>query len=257
MKTSTILTPFFLDSSLAGLEAIKEWDWIVNRPPLPEAAQMERMAVIHESLAQSVEKACIEKTLPVSIAGDCCAALGMLAGLVRAGLDPVLIWFDAHGDFNTRETSPSGFLGGMPLAMLVGKGDQTFMESLDLDPIAEEKVILTDARDLDPEEKVSLSRSSVTHLHDPMELLDYTFSGHPVWVHFDTDVLDPEEVPAQNYPAPGGIRTERLKEVFQYLAGTGQVKAVSLSSWAPDLPGAERSSEVSMALLDVLIQESR
>jgi len=252
MKTSTILTPYFLDSPLPGLETLKEWDWTVNRPPLPEAAQMERMAVIHQSLALSVEKACLGKELPVSIAGDCCTALGMLAGLVRAGLDPLLLWFDAHGDFNTMETSPSGFLGGMPLAMLVGKGDQTLMESLDLDPIAEGKVILTDARDLDPEEKISVSRSSITHLHDPKELLDYTFSGHPVWVHFDTDVLDPEDVPAQNYPAPGGIRKEGLEVVFQYLAGTGNICAISLSSWAPDLPGAEQSRDVCLELLKTL-----
>jgi len=252
MKTSTILTPFFLNSPLPGLESLKEWDWIVNRPPLPEAGQMEQMAIIHQSLALSVEKACIEENLPVSIAGDCCTVVGMLAGLVRAGLDPLLIWFDAHGDFNTLETSPSGFLGGMPLAMLVGKGDQTLLESLDLDPIAEEKVILTDARDLDPEEKILVSRSLVTHLQDPAELLDYTFSGHPLWVHFDTDVLDPEDVPAQNYPAPGGIRKEKLKEVFKYLAGTEQIKAVSLSSWAPGLPGAEQSRDVSLELLNVL-----
>jgi arginase len=252
MKTSTILTPYFLDSSLPGLETLKEWDWIVNRPPLPEAAPMERMAVIHESLALAVEKICLEKELPVSIAGDCCTAMGMLSGLVRAGLDPLLIWFDAHGDFNTMETSPSGFLGGMPLAMLVGKGDQTLMESLDLDPIAEEKVVLTDARDLDPEEKVSVSRSSVTHLPDPMELLDYTFAGHPLWVHFDTDVIDPEDVPAQNYPAPGGIRKEQLREVFQYLAHTGLICGISLSSWAPNLPGAEKSKTICLDLLEVL-----
>jgi arginase len=229
MKTSTILTPFFLDSSLPGLETLKEWDWIVNRPPLPEAAPMERMAVIHKSLALAVEKICLEKELPVSIAGDCCAALGMLSGLVRAGLDPLLIWFDAHGDFN-----------------------QTLMESLDLDPIAEEKVVLTDARDLDPEEKVSVSRSSVTHLPDPMELLDYTFAGHPLWVHFDTDVIDPEDVPAQNYPAPGGIRKEQLREVFQYLAHTGLICGISLSSWAPNLPGAEKSKAICLDLLEVL-----
>jgi len=253
MKTAKILTPFFLDSPLLGLETVKEWDWFVNRPPLPDSTQMEKMALIYQSLADAVEKASLDGNIPVSIAGDCCTALGMLAGLVRAGTDPLLIWFDAHGDFNTMETTPSGFLGGMPLAMLVGKGDQTLMVSLDLDPIAEEKVIITDARDLDPKEEVLLSRSSVTHLQDPMELLDYSFSDHPLWIHFDTDVLDPEDVPAQNYPAPGGIRKEELRKVFEYLANTGLICGISLSSWAPDLAEAGQSSDVCMELLEVLI----
>ncbi len=252
MKTKTILTPYFLDTLLPGLETLKEWDWVINREKLPESTLMDRMSVLHTFLANSVEEISAEGALPVSIAGDCCTAIPVLTGLRRAGINPLLIWFDAHGDFNTLETSPSGFLGGMPLAMLVGRGDQTFLENLDLDPIAEERVILTDARDLDPGESELVAQSSVTHLRDPLGLLDYSFFEHPLWIHFDTDVLDPEDVPAQNYPAPGGIRKEGLREVFQYLRGTGLIKAISLSSWAPDLPGAEQSEAVCLELLEVL-----
>jgi len=254
MKTNTVLTPYFLDKLLPGLEGLKEWDWILNREPLPESTVMERMSVLHGSLANAVEEICVAGEIPVSIAGDCCAAIAMLAGLRRAVLNPLLIWFDAHGDFNTMETSPSGFLGGMPLAMLVGRGDQTFLEALDLDPIEEERVILTDGRDLDPGERELVSRSSVTHLQNTLELMDYSFSDQPLWVHFDTDILDPEDVPAQNYPAPGGIRADELKEVFKYLANTGLICGISLSSWAPDLPGAEQSKEVSLTLLKELIK---
>ena len=137
--------------------------------------------------------------------------------------------------------------------MLVGKGEQALLEALDIDPMEEERVILTDARDLDPGEKVLLERSMLTQLQDARELLDYTFSDNPLWIHFDTDILDPEDVPAQNYPAPGGIRKDELKEVFQYLANTGLIAAVSLSTWAPDLPGAEKSRDVSLELLEILI----
>ncbi len=253
MNSKTILTPYFLDTLLPGLETLKEWNWTLIREKLPESTQLERMAVLHSSLAKAVEEVCIEGAVPVSIAGDCCAAIPMLAGIRRGGIHPLLIWFDAHGDFNTWETSPSGFLGGMPLAMLVGKGEQTLLEGLDLDPMEEERVILTDARDLDPGEKVLVERSMLTHLKDPTQLLDYTFSENPLWIHFDTDILDPEDVPAQNYPAPGGIRKGELKEVFQYLAKTGLIAAVSLSSWAPDLPGAEQSRDVSLELLEILV----
>jgi len=252
MKTKTVLTPYFLDNLVPGLEELKEWDWILNREILPEATVMERMSVLHENLAATVEEICVAEEIPVSIAGDCCTAIAMLAGLRRAVLNPLLIWFDAHGDFNTWETSPSGFLGGMPLAMLVGRGEQTFLEKLDLDPIEEERIILTDGRDLDAEESDLVARSSVTHLQNTLELMDYSFSDHPLWIHFDTDILDPEDVPAQNYPAPGGIRMDELKEVFQYLASTELICGISLSSWAPDLPGAEKSKVTCLELLEVL-----
>jgi arginase len=71
----------------------------------------------------------------VSIAGDCVATMGVLAGLHDAGITPTLIWFDAHGDFNTWETTPSGFLGGMPLAMIVGRGEQTMPHGWAGDPL--------------------------------------------------------------------------------------------------------------------------
>lgn len=115
-------------------------------------------------------------------------------------------------------------------------------------------MILTDGRDLDLGESELVSRSAVTHLQNTLKLMEYSFSDQPLWVHFDTDILDPEDVPAQNYPASGGIRENELKEVFQYLANTGLICGISLSSWAPDLPGAEQSMDVCLALLDVLKQ---
>lgn len=252
MKTKTVLTPYFLDKLLPGLEELKEWDWVLNRESLPESTVQERMSVLHSSLADAVEEICMAGELPVSIAGDCCSAIAMLAGLRRAVVNPLLIWFDAHGDFNTWDTSPSGFLGGMPLAMLVGRGDQTLLEALDLDPMDEERVILTDGRDLDEGEGVLLGRSSVTHLQNTQELMDYSFSDQPLWIHFDTDIIDPQDVPAQNYPAPDGIRIDDLQEVFQFLANTGLICGISLSSWAPDLPGAEISRINCLKLLEVL-----
>ncbi|MCK4489145.1 MAG: arginase family protein, partial [Anaerolineales bacterium] len=115
MKRRTILTPYFLDQGLPGLETLAEPDWIINQRELPEADLLTRISGLHSALAVQVEEALREGQLPVSLAGDCCTAIGVLAGLNRAERYPLLIWFDAHGDFNTRETSPSGFLGGMPL----------------------------------------------------------------------------------------------------------------------------------------------
>jgi arginase len=117
-------------------------------------------------------------------------------------------------------------------------------------------MIITDARDLDPGEKELLEGSDLTHLEDVLELLDFPLPDRPLWVHFDTDVLDPEVVPAQNYPAPGGPGKKDLEKVFQHLAQTGLIRGVSLSSWAPNLPGAESSQQVCLDLLDILLGRS-
>ena len=253
MKNQFILTPYFLDQYLPGLGDLKEHNWILNLQHLPDSDLMTGMSVLHRSLAEDVAKVISQGDIPVSIAGDCCTTIGVLAGLKRAGIDPLLIWFDAHGDFNTRETSPSGFLGGMPLAMLAGLGDQTFLNKLDLEPHLQEKIILTDGRDLDPGERKLIEGSSITYFDNPLELLDYPFQDHPIWVHFDTDIVDPREIPAQNYPAPGGPTIKQMARTFKYLAETGLIRATSLSSWAPDLDLDGKSRQVSLELLEVLI----
>ena len=83
------------------------------------------MSILHKEIAKHVSAALTGGSLPVSIAGDCCTAIGVMAGLQKARIQPLFIWFDAHGDFNTWETTPSGFLGGMPLAMIAGMGEQS------------------------------------------------------------------------------------------------------------------------------------
>jgi arginase len=126
MKNSFILSPFFLDEALPELESLTTPDWLINKPLLPGGDKQIRMSVIHRSLADFTAETITIGERPVSIAGDCCTAIGVFAGLQRAGINPTLIWFDAHGDFNTWQTSSSGFLGGMPLAMLVGLDSNPF-----------------------------------------------------------------------------------------------------------------------------------
>jgi arginase len=252
-ETKTIITPYFLDQPLPGLEDLSRDEWEINQVNLTGNSVIRRLAEIHAGLAHQVESAVKAGCKPISIAGDCCTAIGVLAGLVRSGIAPQLIWFDAHGDFNTWETSPSGFLGGMPLAMLAGLGEQTILEFLDIAPLPQDRIILTDARDLDAGEEELVSSSNVTHMNDPLSLLDSPLPEGPLWIHFDTDVIDPEYVPAQNYPAPGGIDPAGLGRVFSHLAEAGDIVAVSLSSWAPDLPGAEESRGVSLGLLEMLL----
>ena len=251
-ESEFILTPFFLDGHEAGLEALARPGWRMNRPELPGGEKQRRMVALYRPLRDAVAKAVEAGRRPVSVAGDCCTTLGVLAGLQRAGVAPTLIWFDAHGDFNTWETTPSGFLGGMPLAMAVGRGEQTLVEGVSLTPLPEEKVILADARDLDPGEWEAVAASAVRHLRNVEALLERELPAGPLYVHFDTDVLDPEEAPAMIYPAPGGPAAETVRRVFRRLAESGRVAAVSLSAWAPRLDEAGRSERLCLGLLEEL-----
>ena len=252
MNSARILSPFYLDEYMPGLEEIKGESWILNKPKLPAGSNQTRMSVIYKDLANLVAQISKRGEKPISIAGDCCTTIGVLAGLQRTSINPLLIWFDAHGDFNTWETTPSGFLGGMPLAMLVGRGEQTMPEAVKLRSMPEEDVILTDTRDLDPGEKTSLEQSSVTVFSDPKKILDMNIPDRPLYVHFDTDILDPRDAPAMNYAAPGGPRAKDIQQVFRHLSSSHKIIAASLSSWNPKLDIDGSTKEICMALFDEL-----
>ena len=254
MKNQYILTPFFLDKPLKGLKIRAEKGWILNSPKTSGNDSQSRMSVIHRELARQVEKTVKEGKRPVSIAGDCCTAIGVLAGLQRAEINPTLFWFDAHGDFNTWKTTPSGFIGGMPLAMLVERGDQRMPKAVNLHNLPEKQVIMCDGRALDPGECKLLKKSKVIHLTDAAYLLNYPFPSGPLWVHFDTDILPVEEAPAMNYPAHSGAPSSVIESVFRRLAQTNHVVAVSVSSWNPVLDSAGKSERVCMGLVERLVE---
>jgi arginase len=254
MLNQFILTPFFLDEPMPGLEVLMEPNWLMNKPHLPEGDTQKRMSVLHRALSNFVEDSIRRGVRPVSIAGDCCTAIGVLAGLQGAGIEPYMMWFDAHGDFNTWDTTPSGFLGGMPLAMLVGHGEQRMPESVGLQSLPEEDVLLTDARDLDPGEKIALERSKVFHIKDVEELLKFELPDRPIYVHFDTDVINPGEAPAMNYTAPDGPSSDALKAVFRRIVQTERIVAVSVSTWNPDLDADGSTQAVCMGALEYLLE---
>src|SRR4030066_2482581 len=112
-------------------------------------------------------------------------------------------------------------------------------QAVGLSPLSEERIILTDARDLDPGEADALRGSRVTHLPKVTDLLDFPIPEGPILVHFDTDVLDPVHAPAMSYPAAGGAGPEELAAAFQHLASPGRVSGVSGSTWNPRVKGTE------------------
>jgi arginase len=253
MENRFILTPYYLDEPLSGLEVLAEPGWQINRQDLSDPEQQLRMARLYESLAILVAEDLESGFRPISIAGDCCSTIGVAAGLQRAGIEFLLIWLDAHGDFNTWDTTPSGFLGGMPLAMLVGRGEQTMPEGVGLKSLREERILLMDARDLDPAEETALLESEVVRLMSVDDLIQHPLPELPIYLHLDVDIIDPREAPAMNYLAPGGPAVDELQEAFRFLARTGNIKAVSMSTWNPELDDNGRTREVCMSLLDTLL----
>ncbi len=251
MADRWIVTPLFFELPEPALIGAAPPDAHINAPELVHRSPPE-LAIAHGGIRRFVKEALGEGARPVSLAGDCCAALPVLAGLQRAGIEPDLVWIDAHGDFNTPETSPSQFLGGMPLAMIAGRGPQWMMEGAKAEPVAEERILLTGARDLDPREAEALEASAVTRIALD-ELREIAFDG-PVMLHLDVDVLDLVDAPAMRYPSAGGPPLERVIAALKSLALRADIAAISVSGWAGHLDRDGRTARTCQRLLDTLTQ---
>ncbi len=233
-----IAVPFFMGSPMAGFEVPNPH--LTVAPPLPQAPPQVRMGVLYRELRAVVASV----PDPEVWAGDCVATIGVLAGLQRRGIDPVVVWFDAHGDYHTWETTPSGFIGGMPLAMLVGKGEQTIVEAAGLRPIPRTDVVLVDARDLDPGEPAD--ELTVVSVEEAVWAIP---KGRPVYVHIDVDVVGPSDMPAVNYPAEDGPSLESVASSLAAISAVSDVVACSVSSWNPELPGAATAAAATASLV--------
>ena len=244
-----IFTPYFIGEHVPGLEHLALPGWQRNTASLAAGDAQQRMVALFRPLAEMVAAIVRSGDRPVSFAGDCCSAIGVLAGLQRAGLDPTQVWLDAHGDFNTWETSPSGFLGGMPLAMLTGRGEQTIVQALGLQPLADARVVLSDARDLDSGERKTLLASRVKHFSHFEELLQWPLPGGSLYLHLDVDVIAPAEAPAMDYPVPGGPSAELVGAFLERLSSSGQLVAVSISAWNPAKDSDAQTERLVMSLL--------
>lgn len=253
MDNHFILTPYFIDRNEPFLRGYWQEGWQLNTVSLPGSDSQSKASTVHMALADKVEQALKAGKRPVSIAGDCCATLPVMAGLQRSGINPTLLWLDSHGDFNTWETTPSGFLGGMPLAMMAGLGDLRMNQAVGLEPLPARQIVLADGRDLDPGEKTLVANSGINHIREFAQLKEYPFEG-PVYLHFDCDVLHLDDISAVKYPAQGGPRASEVADVFSYLASTLELVAISatIGSWDPNAGDVEKSDRVARELLTLL-----
>lgn len=215
-------------------------------PRLPEGDLWQQLATIYEGVAEEVRTDADRGSTPIVLSGDCLVALGVLTGLQRAGIDPAIVWFDAHGDVHTMESSASGYAGGMALRFALGANYELLGEKLGFRPLAEDRAVLVDARDLDPAEAEFLTRSEVRHCPvDKVEL-----PAGPLILHIDADVIDESEVPRLRYPVAGGPSKEAVLSAIREIRGTGQVVATHIAlPWEP----ADELEDVRAQLIDDLI----
>ena len=251
MKTSWLLTPYFFEEYNPGLSAAVPDNAKTNGPHQISDRSPDSLKVVYDPISAFVRDAVIDGHLPISVAGDCCTSIPVMAGLQTAGLDPVLVWLDGHADFNTPETSPSQFLGGMPLAMMVGRGPQEIVDNAALKPISEEDVWLVDARDIDPLEKIALEASAINR--PTLDELASLKVERPVYLHFDNDIIDSAEVPANNYPVKGGPSSSELIAACTKFILANNVAAISFSGWNSQLEGADRTGEVCVKVLRAFV----
>lgn len=255
MRPIYIFVPYFMGEFDPARAALTRHTWRLLTPPLPAASPTERMAALGRALATEVQAVRAAGHLPVVVAGDCTATIGVVAGLQAITPDFTLVWYDAHGDFNTPETTPSGFIGGMPLAMLCGRGEQTIITGAGAMTLPEATVILTDARNLDPGEKEAVANSAITHLPNPSALLSLSLPDRPIYLHFDPDVLRLEDLSAIKYPAQGGSSLETIEASLSHLAQTGQIVAISVTMWEPSLDEDNLAEETVMGVIDRLVEQ--
>ncbi|MBF6331688.1 arginase family protein [Nocardia transvalensis] len=228
--------PYHLDEYRPGMDVPVSADVVVTQE-FPEGGDVwGRMALLYDEVAERVAEGVRAGQQVTVISGDCTTSLGTVAGLQRAGLDPALVWFDAHGDVQTLETSGSGYLGGFPLRMLVGYGRHLVADRIGLRDIVEERAVLVDGRDLDPPEAQYLRTAAIRQrtVDDLGELPD-----GPLYLHVDFDVI--ADLPGLVFPAPGGPDQSRVAAAVQRVLDTGRVAAVGFACiWHDGSGAAER-----------------
>ena len=200
---------------------------------------------------------------PLVFAGNCASSLGTVAGLtVRAGRQPAVCWFDAHADFNTPETTESGFFDGMALAALTGRCWTRLTTRVPgFHAVPESQVLLLGARDLDDAEGRALAGSAVNRVSagdiprvagDRLAALRER--GKEVYLHLDLDCLDPSEGTVNVYSCPGGFTRERLVDLVREIAKTFNVAALALTAYDPAFDGEGRIPPIAREIVDAVLR---
>jgi arginase len=185
--------------------------------PYPEAGVVEEDTLTEQNLALAASL----PERPLVLGGCCCAHVGAVEGLATRYERLAVAWFDAHGDLNTPESSPSGNKWGMPLRMLLDSGT-----------VLPKDTVLVGARNLDRPEKEFIAATGL-RLDEVAPALE---GVDAVYVAFDCDVLDPEDEIAAYMPEPGGLSIAASAEILAEIAARKPLAGAGLTGLSAD-PG--------------------
>ena len=221
-----------------------------------------------EILAQKVAKVVDEGSFPLVLGGDHSIAIGTLAGLAKHYNHLGVIWFDAHGDLNTVETSPSGNIHGMPLAISLGWGHKRLTNIAGFSPkVNHNHTVIIGARSLDEGEKRLIKEKGIKvfTMHEidrlgmtkVMEetiiyLKDRTDGVH---LSFDLDGLDPNDAPGVGTPVNGGVSYRESHLAMEMLAESNLITSAEFVEVNPILDEKNKTALAAVALMGSLFGE--
>lgn len=195
-------------------------------------------------LREEVKQAVQDKALPIVLSGNCSATAGVVAGLNTN--DTGVIWFDAHGDCETPETTTSGFLDGMGLSMLLNNCWQNLLSLYQLNTsITGKRIALTGARDLSKYEEQFIKAHGINHITvDEIKrsntdrikdaCAEFIRSGiQKIHLHIDVDVIDPSVAPSNSYAVENGLNKNDLFNLVNSCISEIPLASVTISSYDP------------------------
>ena len=202
-----------------------------------------RLSTLQRVRAQ-VEEALSSHDEPVlTIGGDCGVALGPIAHAVARHPDLAVVWIDAHPDFNTPETSPSGAFAGMVLRAVVGDGDPALV--LDEGAVAPGRVVLVATRSYDDAELEAIEERGIRivpadALGEAKALAEAVAAtgADSVYIHVDVDALDPAELAGNAHPEPFGVRAADLTAAIAAVRDAVPLVGATLAGYSPASPDA-------------------
>ena len=212
---------------------------------LPNLRNYDHFLNCTNAIFEVTRKLLTDEDMIFNLGGECALILGSAAGLKQHPSDKLgLLWIDAHGDFNTPQTTRSGCVGGMPLAFVCGRGPKFNLDIERLRPIIHESAVMhLGGRDFDPLESDAI-RSSEIKLYSPSEFrkngVDRTaaeivgvLADQSDWLicHLDLDAIDPSIMPAVNYACPGGLILPELRAAVRTIAETGRLRVFNLAGY--------------------------
>lgn len=229
---------------------------------------LEEVTVASQELATTIDTIMVEGRFPLVFGGDHSIAIGSIAGVAKHKKNMGVIWYDAHGDLNTGETSPSGNIHGMPLAVSLGVGHESLTNIMGFSPkIKPENLVIIGARELDEGERKliremgikvftmhEIDRLGMTYVME--EAIKHVSAGTDgVHLSLDLDGLDPHDAPGVGTPVLGGISYRESHLAMEILAEADILTSAEFVEVNPILDHGNKTANVAVALMGSLFGE--